>query len=151
MAMKNFSMKKLYYSISEVSRICDLEQYVLRYWETEFEQLKPAKNSSGNRIYTNKDIKMILLIKKLLKEEKYTIEGAKKIIKNYNIGEDGTEKGDMKVVDVQKQKAGELSLFDSQRSEAGVMDEVESEPDKMIDDLKEIRTFLAELYEQLDD
>ena len=64
--MKNFSMKKLYYSISEVSRITDLEQYVLRYWETEFEQLKPAKNSSGNRIYTNKDIKLILLIKKLL-------------------------------------------------------------------------------------
>ena len=62
MAMKNFSMKKLYYSISEVSRITDLEQYVLRYWETEFDQLKPAKNSSGSRIYTNKDIKLILLI-----------------------------------------------------------------------------------------
>lgn len=151
MAMKNFSMKKLYYSISEVSRICDLEQYVLRYWETEFEQLKPAKNSSGNRIYTNKDIKMILLIKKLLKEEKYTIEGAKKIIKNYNIGDDGTEKGDMKVVDVQKQKAGELSLFDGQRPETAIMEDGDSEPDKMIDDLKEIRIFLAELYEQLDD
>ncbi len=151
MAMKNFSMKKLYYSISEVSRICDLEQYVLRYWETEFEQLKPAKNSSGNRIYTNKDIKMILLIKKLLKEEKYTIEGAKKIIKNYNIGEDGTEKTDMKVVDVQKQKAGELSLFDSQRPETAILEEGETESDKMVDDLKEIRSFLAELYEQLDD
>ncbi|MCB9205722.1 MAG: MerR family transcriptional regulator [Ignavibacteriales bacterium] len=58
----------------------DLEQYILRYWETEFEQLKPSKNRAGNRIYTNKDIKMILLIKKLLREEKYTIEGAKKIL-----------------------------------------------------------------------
>ena len=69
----NFAMKKLYYSISEVSRIAELEQYVLRYWETEFEQLRPAKNLSGNRIYTNRDIKMILYIKKLLREEKYTI------------------------------------------------------------------------------
>lgn len=153
MAMKNFSMKKLYYSISEVSRICDLEQYVLRYWETEFEQLKPAKNSSGNRIYTNKDIKMILLIKKLLKEEKYTIEGAKKIIKNYNIGDDGTEKSDMNVVDVQKQKAGELSLFDSHQgsTETAVMEDGENHGDKMVEDLKELRKFLEELYNQLDD
>mgnify|MGYP003536075912 CR=1 FL=1 len=151
MAMKNFSMKKLYYSISEVSRICDLEQYVLRYWETEFEQLKPAKNSSGNRIYTNKDIKMILLIKKLLKEEKYTIEGAKKILKNYNIGEDGTEKGDMKVLDVQKQKAGELSLFDSHQGDTAILEEGEREGDKMFEDLKELRKFLEELYNQLED
>ncbi len=152
MAMKNFSMKKLYYSISEVSRICDLEQYVLRYWETEFEQLNPAKNSSGNRIYTNKDIKMILLIKKLLKEEKYTIEGAKKILKNYIVGDDGVEKNDMNVVEVQKQKAGELSLFDSQHgTDTAVMDEGEKEGDKMVEDLRELRKFLEELYNQLED
>ena len=78
--MKDFGLKKLYYSISEVSKITDLEQYILRYWETEFEQLKPSKNRAGNRIYTNKDIKLILRIKKLLREEKYTIEGAKKIL-----------------------------------------------------------------------
>jgi len=150
MPMKNFSMKKLYYSISEVSRITDLEQYVLRYWETEFEQLKPAKNSSGNRIYTNKDIKLILLIKKLLKEEKYTIEGAKKILKNFNVSEDVDEKGDLKMVDVNKQKADELSLFDSggQPAENGSAEENE---DKMTEDLKEIRKFLEELYNQLED
>lgn len=78
--MKDFGLKKLYYSISEVSKLTDLEQYILRYWETEFDQLKPSKNRAGNRIYTNKDIKMIILIKKLLREEKYTIEGAKKIL-----------------------------------------------------------------------
>ena len=78
--MKDFGLKKLYYSISEVSRLTSLEQYILRYWETEFDQLKPGKNRAGNRIYTNKDIKLILLIKKLLREEKYTIEGAKKIL-----------------------------------------------------------------------
>lgn len=78
--MKDFGLKKLYYSISEVSRLTGLEQYILRYWETEFEQLKPGKNRAGNRIYTNKDIKLILQIKQLLREEKYTIEGAKKIL-----------------------------------------------------------------------
>jgi DNA-binding transcriptional MerR regulator len=81
--MKDLSIKKLYYSISEVSKITSIEQYVLRYWETEFEQLKPQKNRAGNRIYTNKDIQLILHIKTLLRERKYTIEGAKKILENY--------------------------------------------------------------------
>ena len=145
--MKNFSMKKLYYSISEVSRITDLEQYVLRYWETEFEQLKPAKNSSGNRIYTNKDIKLILLIKKLLKEEKYTIEGAKKILKNYNISGDDVKEGEeMKVVE--KAKA-ELSLFEGSAPD-GENSGMETDS-KIIDDLKEIRKFLEELYNQLEE
>jgi DNA-binding transcriptional MerR regulator len=81
--MKELSIKKLYYSISEVSKITEIEQYVLRYWETEFEQLKPQKNRAGNRIYTNKDIQLILHIKALLREKKYTIEGAKKILEDY--------------------------------------------------------------------
>ena len=81
--MKQLGIKKLYYSISEVSKITELEQYVLRYWETEFEQLKPSKNRAGNRIYTNRDIKLILLIKRLLREERYTIEGAKQVLMTY--------------------------------------------------------------------
>jgi DNA-binding transcriptional MerR regulator len=89
--MKDLSIKKLYYSISEVSRITDLEQYVLRYWETEFEELKPQKNRAGNRIYTNRDIRLILHIKKLLREERYTIEGAKQILKNYDPSSDGEQ------------------------------------------------------------
>jgi len=78
--MKDLSIKKLYYSISEVSKITEVEQYVLRYWETEFEELSPQKNRAGNRIYTNKDIQLILKIKTLLRDRKYTIEGAKKIL-----------------------------------------------------------------------
>ena len=81
--MKQIGIKKLYYSISEVSKITDLEQYVLRYWESEFEQLSPSKNRAGNRIYTNRDIKLILYIKKLLREERYTIEGAKQVLVTY--------------------------------------------------------------------
>ena len=69
-------IKKLYYSISEVSEITDLKQYVLRYWETEFAQLKPKKNTAGNRIYRAHDIDTLLAIKSLLYERKFTIKGA---------------------------------------------------------------------------
>ena len=73
-------IKKLYYSISEVCEMTQLKQYVLRYWENEFDILKPSKNRSGNRIYTKDDIDNIIVIKRLLYEEKYTIEGAKKVL-----------------------------------------------------------------------
>jgi DNA-binding transcriptional MerR regulator len=89
--MKHIGIKKLYYSISEVSTITGLEQYVLRYWESEFPQLKPAKNRAGNRIYTNKDIKLIIYIKKLLRDERYTIEGAKKVLEEYVPETEGAE------------------------------------------------------------
>ena len=69
-------IKKLYYSISEVSDITALKQYVLRYWETEFSQLNPKKNSAGNRIYRSNDIDLILEIKSLLYDKKFTIKGA---------------------------------------------------------------------------
>ena len=74
------SIKKLYYSIGEVSKITDLKQYVLRYWETEFKQLNPNKNKAGNRTYRQKDIDTILEIKNLLYKEKFTIEGARKML-----------------------------------------------------------------------
>ena len=78
--MKDFEFKKLYYSISEVSRITGLEQHVLRYWESQFPELNTAKNRAGNRIYTNKDISLIFEIKRVVREEGFTIEGAKKVL-----------------------------------------------------------------------
>ncbi len=99
MLMKDFNLKKLYYSISEVSKITEVEQYVLRYWETEFEQLKPQKNRAGNRVFTNKDIQLILQIKSLLREKRYTIEGAKNILSTA-----GTEKEVNSVKVVQEPK-----------------------------------------------
>ena len=86
--LDSLSNKKTYYSISEVCRETDLEQHVLRYWETEFSQLKPKKNRAGNRAYRQKDIKLIKFIKNLLYEEHYTILGAKKKVaesKDYEI------------------------------------------------------------------
>jgi DNA-binding transcriptional MerR regulator len=79
--MKDLSIPKLYYSISEVSRLTGLEPYVLRYWETEFDEIRPQKNRAGNRIYSDRDIKFILRIKELLREQRYTLEGAKAILK----------------------------------------------------------------------
>ena len=73
-------VKKLYYSISEVSKLTNLKPYVLRYWETEFSQLKPTKNRAGNRTYRQKDIDLILKIKDLLHGKKFTIEGARSVI-----------------------------------------------------------------------
>ena len=74
------SIKKLYYSIGEVSKITELKQYVLRYWETEFKQLSPVKNKAGNRTYRQKDIDMILKIKDLLYNQKFTIDVARHVL-----------------------------------------------------------------------
>jgi DNA-binding transcriptional MerR regulator len=69
---------KLFYKIGEISKITGVESYVLRYWETEFPFLRPRKNKSGQRVYVKKDLEMILQLKKLLYEERYTIEGVRK-------------------------------------------------------------------------
>src|SRR5690606_34404914 len=68
---------KEYYSISEVCDLVGLRPHVLRYWETQFPVLNPSKNRSGNRVYQRKEIRIILYVKHLLYDEKYTVEGAK--------------------------------------------------------------------------
>ncbi len=73
-------IKKLYYSIREVSKMTDVPQPTLRYWENEFPLLQPGKNSAGNRIYKLSDIKIIFFIKHLLYTQKLTINGANEII-----------------------------------------------------------------------
>ena len=75
-------VKKLYYSIGEVSEITGLKPYVLRYWETEFPNLSPGKNRAGNRVYTEENINIILEIKRLLYDERFTIEGARQYFRN---------------------------------------------------------------------
>ena len=137
--MKDLSIKKLYYSISEVSKITDIEQYVLRYWETEFEQLKPQKNRAGNRIYTNKDIQLILHIKELLRDKKYTIEGAKKILEDFA----HTKTSQSGAVQKQKEKEKEQT--------AEVIDEQEPVKDEssIKKDLEEIKSILEFIVSKL--
>ncbi len=74
--MRESIVKKAYYSIGEVCDLTSLKPHVLRYWETQFEVLRPGKNRAGNRVYRPKDIELILLVKHLLYKQKYTIEGA---------------------------------------------------------------------------
>jgi DNA-binding transcriptional MerR regulator len=125
--MKHIGIKKLYYSISEVSTITGLEQYVLRYWESEFPQLKPAKNRAGNRIYTNKDIKLIMYIKKLLRDERYTIEGAKRVLEEYVPEAESVE---------------QLELLSVPQKKKVTDEEIRT-------DMLEVRLFLEELVEKL--
>ena len=87
-------VKKLYYSISEVSEITGLKQYVLRYWETEFKQLNPKKNTAGNRIYKSHDIETITKIKNLLYDRKYTIKGAQQYFKSSTENNKSVENAD---------------------------------------------------------
>jgi DNA-binding transcriptional MerR regulator len=131
--MRDLSIKKLYYSISEVSKITDIEQYVLRYWETEFEQLSPQKNRAGNRIYTNKDIRLILYIKELLREKKYTIEGAKKILEDY-------EQEKKQAIEIKEKKIHTVT---------DISVEVEKDIPSLKEDLEEIKDFLKHILTKL--
>jgi len=74
--------EKLYFRIGEVARLCRLPAYVLRFWETEFPQLKPVKSSTGQRMYRRKDVESVLRIKKLLYEEGFTIAGARQQLRS---------------------------------------------------------------------
>ena len=71
----------MYYKIGEVSQIVGVKPHVLRYWETEFSIIKPIKKDSKQRLYKKRDLKLLLMIKKLLYEDMYTIAGARKILK----------------------------------------------------------------------
>ncbi len=72
---------KLYFRIGEVSRLCGLPSYVLRFWETEFPQLKPPKSNTGQRTYRRADVENVVRIKKLLYDEGFTIAGARAQLK----------------------------------------------------------------------
>ena len=77
MEMEEPIAKKEYYSIGDVCDLTGLKPHVLRYWETQFELLHPTKNRAGNRVYRPKEIELILLVKHLLYERKFTIDGAR--------------------------------------------------------------------------
>ena len=75
-----------FFSIGEVCELTDLKPHVLRYWESQFRFLSPAKNRSGNRVYQRREIELILLVKHLLYTEKYTIEGARQKVDEHRKG-----------------------------------------------------------------
>ncbi|HLA89125.1 MAG TPA: MerR family transcriptional regulator [Gemmatimonadaceae bacterium] len=76
-----------FFSIGEVCELTQLKPHVLRYWESQFRFLSPAKNRSGNRVYQRREIELVLLVKRLLYTEKYTIQGARQKLDEYRKGE----------------------------------------------------------------
>ncbi len=89
-------VKKAYYSIGDVCDLTGLKPHVLRYWETQFDILRPTKNRAGNRVYRPKDIELVLLVKNLLYQQKYTIEGANQ--KLLDMRKEGELKGEQQEV-----------------------------------------------------
>ena len=90
------TIKKLYHSITEAATLIGEEQHVLRYWEREFPQLRPQKNRAGNRVYTQRDLAVLLVIKQLLREKRYTVAGAREHLKTAGLSQDFTS---MQLVD----------------------------------------------------
>ena len=129
----NKEVKKLYYSIGEVSEITNLKQYVLRYWESEFSQLKPSKNSAGNRNYRKSDIDLINEIKDLLYNRRFTIKGAKQYLKD-KVKQDIAKTVDTEQIKTIKEKVIKLTAADLKtlkRIKSGLEDLL-----KLVDDLK---------------
>ncbi|GAB3201294.1 DNA-binding transcriptional MerR regulator [Pontibacter aydingkolensis] len=85
MPYKEREIEKQYYTIGEVAEMFDVAASLIRFWETEFEQLRPKKNKKGNRQYTAKDIETLRTIYHLVKERGYTIQGAREVLKNKSV------------------------------------------------------------------
>ena len=116
------SIKKLYYSIGEVSKITELKQYVLRYWETEFKQLSPVKNKAGNRTYRQKYIDLILKIKDLLYNQKSTIDGARHVLSMPS--------------NVEPEQSSEQVLVDSNDIDIKILHKIRTELKSILDNVK---------------
>ena len=82
MAEEAIPLDKLYFKIGEVAKIVGVKPYVLRYWETEFSMVRPGKTRSKHRLYRRKDVDMLMRIKELLHDRRFTIEGARKHLRS---------------------------------------------------------------------
>jgi DNA-binding transcriptional MerR regulator len=110
---------RMYFKIGEVADIVGVKAYVLRYWETEFSQIKPSKTSSGQRVYKKTDVEWLLLIKRLLYKEKFSIEGVRRKIKDLTKnGQLKEEKKTRLVIDESKAK----KLHDIRNELVAIMD-----------------------------
>lgn len=133
-------MQKLYYSISEVSKIVGEPQYVLRYWEKEFPLLRPKKNRAGNRIYSEKDLKLVLTIKSLLREQKLSPKGALEEL--YKIFDKPISTNQLKTQPKRKTKENslknELSLFNLDATNKIILREIRKRLNVMLEIAKNL-------------
>jgi DNA-binding transcriptional MerR regulator len=114
---------KLFYKIGEVSKIVGVEPYVLRYWETEFPFLKPRKNKSGQRVYIKRDVELLLHIKRLLYQERFTIEGVRKQL-------------DMNTMQLGEQNAGHETQKTAKTSPSQVIEHVKVRLREILDKIQ---------------
>lgn len=103
---------KMYFKIGEVSEITGLESHVLRFWESEFKNIKPRRTSTGQRMYRKSDIQLILYIKHLLHNEKFTIQGARKYLEADTNSAKAIEKAVEKSTESARSQAGKINLSD---------------------------------------
>src|SRR5580692_7100068 len=110
---------KLYFKIGEVSDLLGVEPYVLRYWETEFTALSPKKSGTGHRLYRRKDVELLLRIKHLLYDKKFTIEGARRTLHEESRG---PKTRAVKTTTVQRDLFAADPLPEIRRELAGILD-----------------------------
>jgi DNA-binding transcriptional MerR regulator len=122
---------RLYFKIGDVAKICDLETYVLRFWETEFPQLKPNKSGTGQRLYRRRDVELVLEIKRLVHGEGYTLSGARQALSQIQHG---------RRMDPKREPQSALPL------PAG---ETNARPDRVAATIGQVRAELRELAAQL--
>lgn len=106
---------KLYFRIGEVSDIVGVKPYVLRYWESEFADIKPSKSKSGQRLYKRRDVETLVRIKELLYEERFTINGARKRLKDAGRGETREPQGS----DVREEGPRQFEVFETMSAKSG--------------------------------
>lgn len=123
---------KLYFRIGEVSRLAGVKPFVLRYWESEFPSLGPKKSGTGQRLYRRKDVELVLEIKRLLYEERFTIEGARNLLSSRTAAK--------------KQRKAAAPV---ESTEQGILFPVAAAPPAPVPAIREIRQGLAELLELL--
>ncbi len=107
-----FESSKSYYSIGEVSRISGIPAYLLRYWEDYFSELAPARDTRGNRRYTNRDIAMVLNIKDLVYEKGYKLNKASQMVKGGKVDNDGADHKTNEILKLQKQLSREQKEYE---------------------------------------
>jgi len=119
---------KLYFRIGEVSDLVGVKPYVLRYWESEFPDIKPSKSKSGQRLYKRRDVELLLRIKELLYEERFTINGARKRLKEFSRGDAPSAAVKEEAAPVEREPEGEvprqLEVFAEPDSEDDEVDDV---------------------------
>lgn len=117
---------KLYFRIGEVSDLVGVKPYVLRYWESEFPDIKPTKSKSGQRLYKRRDVETLVKIRELLYEERFTINGARKRLKDFGrpVGVETHESEELPLV-VAQPKVAQLEVFEDDAEET---EEIIEEP-----------------------